>query len=164
MELIKNFGVDPILLGAQIVNFLIILFVLRKFLYKPVTELLQKRQDAIKDGLKKSIEASLRLEKAVEEEKNILRNAKDAAKIIIDDARNEALETAKKVEDIGRSKTEKILKDTKDQITKEIAETEKRLTLNISKLSIEFLKKSLEQLFSENDQKEILKKALKNIK
>ncbi len=164
MELIKNFGVDPILLGAQIVNFLIILFVLRKFLYKPVTELLQKRQDAIKDGLKKSIEASLRLEKAVEEEKNILRNAKDAAKIIIDDARNEALETAKKVEDIGRSKTEKILKDTKDQITKEIAETEKRLTLNISKLSIEFLKKSLEQLFSENDQKEILKKALKNVK
>ena len=57
MEILENFGLNPMLLIAQIVNFLIVLFILKKFLYKPVLEMLKKRQTTIKDGLKQAEEA-----------------------------------------------------------------------------------------------------------
>ena len=57
MEIIKNFGVEPVLLVAQIINFLIILFILKKFLYKPVLDTLKKREDSIKEGLKQAEES-----------------------------------------------------------------------------------------------------------
>ena len=54
MEILENFGVNPVLLAAQIVNFIIVLFILKKFLYKPILDLLKKRQFTIKEGLKQA--------------------------------------------------------------------------------------------------------------
>ena len=56
MEIINNFGLDPLLLGAQIVNFLIIFFILKRFAYKPVLDILKKREDSIKEGLRQAEE------------------------------------------------------------------------------------------------------------
>lgn len=164
MEIIKNFGLDPIFLAAQVVNFLIILYVLKRFLYKPILELLKKREDAIKEAVRKNEEARILLEKAGTEEKAVLKRAEAYAKKLIEDAKIHATETAKEIEDISKKQTEKILADASSQIKKEAAETEKRLTLTVSKIAIEFLEKSLKQLFSEKEQKEILKKALKEMK
>ena len=63
MELIKNFGLDPVYLAAQIVNFLIILYFLRRFLYKPVFKMLKKRENEIKEGLEKTEESKRLMEK-----------------------------------------------------------------------------------------------------
>ncbi|MDO8621293.1 MAG: F0F1 ATP synthase subunit B [Candidatus Levybacteria bacterium] len=164
MEIIKNFGLDPVFLAAQVINFLIILYVLKRFLYKPILELLKKREDAIKEGVRKNEEVRILLEKASSEEKAVLKRAEAYAKKIIDDAKSHATETAKEIEEISKKQTEKIFADASLQIKKEAIETEKRLTLTVSKVAIEFLKKSLEQLFSEKEQKEILKKALKEMK
>jgi F-type H+-transporting ATPase subunit b len=57
MEILKTFGFDPILLGAQIINFLIIFYLLKRFLYKPVLGMLKTREDKIKEGIKQAEEA-----------------------------------------------------------------------------------------------------------
>ncbi|MEK7534368.1 MAG: F0F1 ATP synthase subunit B [Patescibacteria group bacterium] len=164
MELIKNFGINPILLGAQVVNFLIVLFILRKLLYKPITQLLQKRKDTIIEGLKTAEEAQKRMEKVLQEEKNILRNAQIQAKKIVEDATLQSIEASKEIQENAKKQSEKILKEVRLQIEKERSETEKRLMENVSSLAIKFLQKSVEQLFSERDQKEVVEKALKKIK
>lgn len=163
MEIIKNFGVNPILLIAQIVNFLIIFFVLKKFLYRPVLELLNKRQTTIKEGLKQAEEARVKLEKIVIEEKNILRNAQLQAKKIIEDSKEEAIEIAKQINDNAKKQTEKILKDAKDQITRESSEAEKKLAVNTSKLAVSFLEKALSNFFSSEEQKKVVSNALKKM-
>ena len=76
MEILKNLGFDPVMLAAQIVNFLIILYLLKRFLYKPILEMLKKREDSIKEGLKQAEEARITLEKTLQEEKKILSKAK----------------------------------------------------------------------------------------
>lgn len=164
MEIVKNFGVNPILLAAQIINFLIVFFVLKKFLYKPVMELLNKRQATIKEGMKQAEEARIKLEKVVIEEKNILRNAQLHAKKIIEDSKVEAIEITKKVNDNTKKQTEKMLKDAKDQIVRESLEAEKRLAVNTSKLAASFLQKALSEFFSAKEQKEVLTNALKQLK
>lgn len=164
MEIIGNFGLNPILLGAQIVNFLIVFFVLKKFLYKPILEVLNKRQVTIKDGLIAAEEARVKLEKVVVEEKNILRQAQLQSKKIIEDAKEESADITKKLNEEAKKQTEKLLNDAREQITKESVETEKRLALSTSKLAIAFLEKALQEFFSSKEQKEIISQALKKIK
>ena len=164
MELIKNFGIDPILLGAQIVNFLIVLFILRKFLYKPVLDTLKKRKDKISEGQKMAEEARIRLEKVVQDEKNILRNAQDEEKKLIDDAKKETSEMIRKADELTKVKTERLLVEARNQISSETKEAGKKLEQKISLLAIDFIQKALPSLFSKNDQEIAMKNVLAKLK
>ncbi len=164
MEIIRNFGVNPILLAAQIINFLIIFFILKKFLYKPVLELLKRRQTTIRDGLKQAEQARIKLEKVVIEEKNILRQAQLQAKKVIEEAKQESITLTLQMNDTAKKQTEKILIDAKDQIARETAAVEKRLAVNTSKLAVSFLEKALVEFFSAKEQKEVVSNALRKIK
>lgn len=164
MELIKNFGLEPMLLGAQIINFLIILFILKRFLYRPVLEILKKRQNVIKDGLKQAEDAKIRLEKVIIEEKSILTHAQLQSRKIIEDAKLEAIETIKKINEGAKLQAEKMLIDAREQITRESMETEKRLALKISKLAVTFLEKALKDFFSSKEQEKVISSVLKKIK
>lgn len=164
MELIKNFGIDPILLGAQIVNFLIVLFILRKFLYKPILDTLNKRKEKISEGLKIAEDASVRLEKLVQDEKIILKKARDEGKKLIDEARNESSEMIRKAEELTKVKTERLLEDARNQIAFETKEAGNKLEQKISILAIEFIQKSIPSLFSKTDQQNVIKNALIELK
>lgn len=164
MELIKNFGLDPVLLGAQIINFLVILYLLRRFLYKPVFQMLKKRENEIKEGLEKTEQARKLLEKTLEQEKDILKKAQAHATKIIEDAKNETLEIQKQSSEASKKHAEKIINETREQIEREAKETEDRIITNVSKLSVSFLEKALGKLFTEKEQKELMTKAIKELK
>lgn len=164
MEIIKNFGLNPVLLGAQVFNFLIILFLLKKFLYKPVFDLLKKRQNTIAEGLKQAEDARIKLEKVVIEEKHILNQAQLQSRKIIEDAKLESVEIAKRVNEETKKQTEKLLSETKRQIARESVEAEKRLAVKTSKIAALMLEKALKKFFSPEDQKKIIYHALKKIK
>jgi len=164
MELLKNFGFDPVLLGAQVVNFLIIFYVLKRFLYKPVLEMLKKRQQEVKEGLKQAEEAKILLEETQEKEKEILKKARLTAEQLVKDAKLEAVETAAKIEENAKQQAQRLIEDAKRQLELEEKETEKKLATYVSRLAIEFLTKSSKYLFSEKEQKEIMANALRKIK
>ena len=164
MEILKTFGFDPILLGAQIINFLIIFYLLKRFLYKPVLGMLKTREDKIKEGIKQAEEARVTLEKTLEEEKKIFAKAHDESKILIADAKNQALEVARGIEDNTKKQTEKILLDAKAQIEQDAKRMEQELGEKISVLAEGLLEKSLQGVIGEKEQKQIIEKAVKNIK
>ena len=180
MDILKNFGVDPVLVGAQIVNFLIIFYLLKKFLYKPVLGMLKKRADKIEEGLKQAEESRLALEKTLEEEKKILSKAQDEAKKIIEETfalmgiSTEAIVYSldekrghvfsQKIEEDTKKQAERILLEAKEQIDQESKKTEIRLSEQVSRLAEEMLTKSLEGFFGEKEQKQIAQKVVKQIK
>ena len=163
MEIIKNFGLDPILLIAQIVNFLIILYILRRFLYKPILKTLENRKATIKEGLDKTEEATIRLEKIQEKEKRIFKSAHDQARKILDETKKESLEVLQKTEDESKIRAEDIIKQAREQINSETRVAEKRLTLHVSRLAVDFIKKAKEDLFSKEDQELIMRNVLKRL-
>lgn len=164
MEILKTFGFDPILLGAQIINFLIIFYLLKRFLYKPVLGMLKTREDKIKEGIKQAEEARLTLEKTLDEEKKIFAKAHDEAKALVADAKIQALEVSKEVEENTKKQAEKILLDAKAQIEQDSKRMEQELGVKISVLAKEMLEKSLQGVIGEKEQKQIVEKAVKNIK
>ena len=163
MEILNNFGFDPVILVAQIVNFLIIFYLLKRFLYKPMFDVLRKRNDAIKEGLKQAEEARLTLEKTLEQEKKILSKAQDEAKKIIENAKEDSLGIAREIEENTKKQTEKMILEARQQIEKESRETEQVLSEKVSILAQNMLAKTLEGMFEEKEQKQIVNKALKQI-
>lgn len=164
MEIIKNFGLDPILLGAQIINFLIIFFILKRFAYKPVLDILKKREDSIKEGLKQAEEGKKILDEALEREKKILQDAQKMAKKIIEDAKNQSAEIGKKAAEDTRRQAESMMITAREQILQESKMEEKKIAIKVSELAVEFLQKSMRDIFGEREQEELTQAALKKIR
>lgn len=164
MELLHEFGFDPILLIAQIVNFLIVLWILKKFLYKPLLDTLKTRRETIAKGLKDAEEARLMYEKAEERESEILKKAQAEAKKLLEDAKKQHTEMLHTAEENAKNQADIILKEAREQIAFEARETEKRLSGHISQLAVQFLQKSLENAFTEKEQEVIMRQAMKNLK
>ena len=152
MNILKDFGVIPILLTDQIVNFLIILFVLKRFLYKPVLSMLKKREDEIKQGLKNSEDAQKKLEEASEKETQILRKAQEKAEKIVNDAKLEAEDVRNKIEESARRESERMILQAKQTIDQDTKEAEERLTKKIGRIAISLLESSLKGIFGEKEQ------------
>ncbi len=164
MEIIHEFGIDWPLLVAQIINFLIILYILKRFAYKPILAALKNRQNAIQKGLKDAEEATKLLERTAEKEKEALRKAHADAKKLLDDAKAQRDELLHKTEEVTRKEAERILKEAREQIAFESREAEKRLSAHVSELAMHFLQRSLEEVFDQNEQEVVMRAALKKFK
>lgn len=159
MEFLKDFGFDPVLFVAQIINFVIIFFLLKKILYKPVLDILSKRDSEIKKGLKDKEEAEKLLAEAEVKESEIIKNAQTKAEKIISDAKLEATDTRTQIEEQARKEAERMITQSRETIDHETKLAEEYLTKKIGNIAIGVLEKSLTGLFGKREQQEILKKA-----
>ncbi len=83
MNILTEFGVKPILLAAQIVNFIILLLLLKKFLYGPILKVLDERKKKIAESLANAEEIKQKLvEIAAEHDKELEQAARESKKII----------------------------------------------------------------------------------
>lgn len=160
MEFVEHFGINWILIGAQIVNFLIILYILKRFLYKPLFAVFKKREALVKDSIKNAEETKAALEKAHKEEKAIIKKAHETAATILKDARDEATQLKEKAEVAAKKQTERMISDAQVQIVQETKAAEEQLTTKISKLAADMLRKSIQNVFTEREQEEIVKRAI----
>ena len=163
MEFLNNFGFNPILFIAQIINFLIILFILKKLMYKPVLEMLKKRENEIKKGISNKEEADKLLTEAREKESQILQKAQVKANEIVDEAKNEAILLRKKNEEEIKKDTEKMVSEARLTIEQETKAAEEKLTQKIGEIAISLLERSLAGIFGKKEQDVILKKATERL-
>lgn len=89
-DLLTKLGVDWRLLIAQVVNFLILFFILRKFLYRPVLTYLSERRIRISDGIRDAERASERLRGIELERQEVLRRAEAERRSVLEAASAEA--------------------------------------------------------------------------
>jgi F-type H+-transporting ATPase subunit b len=161
MDILNTFGLNPYLLIAQIVNFLILLYILKRYLYPPLFKVFKKREEIIKESIQKAEENEKILEKSKVAEKDIIAQAKKTAEEIIKEAREQSSDMLKQAETDTKKQTEKMINDAKSQIELESAEARKQLNNYAIKLSLELLKKSLPDVFTDKEQSEIVAKATK---
>jgi F-type H+-transporting ATPase subunit b len=74
----------------QLVNFTLLLVILKKLIHKPLLNLLEKRREEIEAGLKHAAAARKALTQTEEDQKAILENARSEARGLIEVTRQEA--------------------------------------------------------------------------
>ncbi len=86
MEILNEFGVEWKLLLAQIVNFLLLLFILKKILYKPVLNMLEERKSKIAESIKNAETIEKKLEKIEKDREQTIQKASSEAMALLEDA------------------------------------------------------------------------------
>ncbi|MBI4080364.1 MAG: F0F1 ATP synthase subunit B [Candidatus Levybacteria bacterium] len=164
MEIVREFGVNPYLLFAQVVNFLIIFYVLKRFAYKPILQMLKNREETIKKSLKQAEETQKLLEETERKEREILKKAREEAKQMIEEAKKDQETLSQKAHEETRKQAEKMIQDARTQIALETKGVEKRLSTQVTRLAIDFLQKSLPEVLTGDEQEVVMKQALRKIK
>ncbi len=159
MEILKQFGFEPQLFIAQIVNFLIIAYICKRFLYKPILKMLHDRENKVKKSLEDAQKTSLILERTEEERVKILKKTRAEAESILSDAKKIAEEEKSQILENSKREADKIIKDAKAQADLEMDKMEKKIVTLALDLSEKMLNNIVSSLFSQEEKKNILKKA-----
>lgn len=111
----------------QIGNFLLLMFILNKVLYKPILRILDERDERISGGQENA-------KKLIEEGQNVfaaynlkLHSAKIDAITVKNATRKEAVDQANEIIDGARKKAEDIVLDVQNEMTVEISRVKKEL-------------------------------------
>ncbi len=126
-DIFTALGIDWRLLIIQIVAFLILVFLLGKFVYPWLIKQVDDRQAAIKAAAEAAAEAKANAEKNQAEVAALLEDARKSASDIVNTAKLESSEMVAESEKKARSSAEQILAEAHDQITKDVASVRTQL-------------------------------------
>lgn len=119
MDALSSLGINGPFLLAQIFNFFVLLFVLRRFLYKPVVNMLETRKQRIADGLQAAEMARREAEaERAQLQAQIDRERREAMeRVAAASKRGETLAT--EIESSARLDAQKILDDARTEAARE---------------------------------------------
>lgn len=163
MEILQNFGFKPELFIAQIVNFLILAYLFKRFLYKPILTVLRERQEIIKKGLSDSEKASILKSETESQRTDILRKTRIEADKIISETKQLADTLKKKNREEVKKETEKMISDAKQQALLEMQKMERQIKTMSIELSSNMLRKITKELFTEDERKVIVKRSMEKL-
>lgn len=155
-------GVDWKLLLSQAVNFLLLLIILRLFVYKPILNMLKKRREKIEEGLAKAEEADVRLKEVDNISKKRIKEAENEAIGIIKNTEEKAKELEGELFKKTRNKEEILLKKTADEVLNQKEQAKRE----IKREAVELIKKALAktvELAPEKIDEALIKKAVEQI-
>lgn len=136
---LDQFGIDWKLFLSQLVNFFLILIILRIFVYKPVIKVLKDRNKKIKEGLDKAEEANVRLKEVDIIGKEKIKEAETKSINIIKETENKAKVLEQELQKKSEEKQMQMQKDLQESYKKQ-QEQAKDLVL---KNAIELVKKTI---------------------
>ena len=139
---------------AQVLNFLFLVFILAKFAYKPIINMMDERKNKIASDLENAELAKAEAEKLKAEYAAQLATVRQEAQSIIDSARKTAQSVHDKIIAETKAEQEQIVASAKDAIALEIQQALGEVRAQVIKLSLVAAGKILEQkLNSAEDEK-----------
>ncbi len=130
-------------LGIQIINFILLIFILNVLLYKPLLGMLDKRKKHLEESENEIRRLRETVEQKMEAYEEKLRQAKTAATGQKNEIISEGAEEAKVIIEAVRSEIPGLMEQFHARMEQEIGEARKVLTDQSQKLSVEIAEKVL---------------------
>jgi F-type H+-transporting ATPase subunit b len=161
MELVKpSIG----LIFWMIVSFSIILFLLKKFAWKPILGMIKEREDSIENALASAEKAKLEMKALKSSNEKILAEAKLERDSLLKDAREIREKMIAEAKNLASKEGEKMLATARENIQIEKNAAIAELKNQVATLSIEIAEKILKsELSSDEKQKQLVNTLLKDI-
>jgi len=154
---------DPGLAIWTIVTFLVLLFFLAKFAWKPLLRFLEAREETIRKSIDDAQQAKEELERLNKESAQIIKTAHVEAESIISKSRSEAEKLREEIKQKARSDAEGILREAQRQIETETGRALRQIRGEIAEMSVEIASKLIQRNFSTQDNSELIEETLKQM-
>jgi len=148
---------------VQVVNFVILLVILQRLLYKPLLAKMEERTAAIKKSLEEAQSARAEAQRQQEENAQRLRQAYAEAQSIRDAALKDAAEEQRKLVETAQREAKSLVDNAKAQTEADIRRARDELRREVSELATQVAEKLVRKSLRDEDHRRIVDDAVSRI-
>ena len=164
MAFFDAFGVDLPKLLFQVINFLLLLYLLNRFLFKPVLKLLDEREARIKKGLEDAEAAAHDRELARAEREEALNEARKEAQAMVARANKIAEDSRAEILADAKAQADKVAARAREEITAEKEKAMAELRSTVADLALQAAGRLVRSEMDTPTQRRLVEDFLKEVK
>lgn len=145
---------------VQAVNFLILLAILWRLLYRPLLARMEERSEAIRRSLEEAQAARAEAARQAEENALRVRQAHAEAAAIREQALREAQEEARKQIEAAHEQARRLVEETRAQLDNEVRRAREELRREVAELATAVAERLLRRSLREEDHRRVVAEAL----
>lgn len=126
-DILTSLGIDWTLLAMQLIAFLILVWILGKYVYPVFMRIIDERQEKLDEAGKAAEQAQEKAEEAEEKIADSLKQARKEAADIVATAKAEASQMVEKAEAQAKARSERIVAEAQEDIQKDVLAARKAL-------------------------------------
>jgi F-type H+-transporting ATPase subunit b len=143
--LLGALGIDGRLFVTQLIAFLILLFILKKWVFPPIVRAIDKRQETIDATVREAAEARAALEKAESKAGEVLAEARQEAEGVLARSQEEAAKAIAESESKAKERANQIVADARTQLDADV----KKARAALKKDTVQLVAAATEQIITE---------------
>ena len=155
----ETFGFDTKIFLSQVISFIIVALVLRRFAYKPILAVLEERRQRIAEGLLNAEKIKQQLAEAEQRHAEILAKANAQAQKMIDEARESAEHIGERKQQEAIVAAEQIIAKGREATVLERERTMTELKRELGRLVVDTTAKVTGKVLTSEDQKRLQEEA-----
>ena len=148
---------------VQAINFLILLFILKRLLYKPFLAKMDERTQAIQKSLDEAQAARAQAARQQEENETRLRAAHAEAAAIRAQAMKEASEEQKRLVEAARAESQRLVEGAKAQMDADVRRAREELRREVADLATAVAEKLVRRSLRDEDHRRIVAEAITKV-
>lgn len=159
----EQLGINSTQLITQIISILLLIFLLSKFLYTPILNILDERKKKIEEGLALTEQLQREKENLERDRKAILTSAEEEGRKIVEKAIKLAREKAKEVEENEQKKVSREMEKVREELIREREKILDQTSKHTVHLAVKIAEQILKKELSEKDGKAFLGHAIRSL-
>jgi F-type H+-transporting ATPase subunit b len=141
---------------ATIINFVILLFILKRFLLKPVNKIMNDRQNGINMSIAKAKADEEEAEISRKEKERLLLEAKVKGREIVEEYKINAQTISQEIIDEAKKESILIMERSRIEIEREKQKSEDEIKKQVIDLSLILSERALEQVIDEKEHRRLI--------
>ncbi len=162
-ETADTFGWNWKLFLSQVISFVIVVLLLRRFAYKPILAILEERRRKIEEGQLNAEKIKKELAEAEKRYQEILAKANADAQKMIDEARESAAHLSERKQQEAITAAEQIIAKAQEAAAIEHERTMESLKHELGRLVVETTAKVTEKVLTQEDQRRLQEEAARQL-
>ena len=159
----ETFGFDTKIFLSQVISFIIVALVLRRFAYKPILAVLEERRQRIAEGLLNAEKIKQQLAEAEQRHAEILAKANEQAQKMIDEARESAAHVGERKQQEAIAAAEQIIAKAQEASAIERERVMAELKRELGRLVVDTTSKVTGKVLTSEDQRRLQEEASRQI-
>src|SRR2546423_5494933 len=159
----ETFGWNPWLFFSQVISFMIVALLLRRFAYKPIQAVLEERRRQIEEAQLNAEKIKRQLAEAEQRYSEILAKANAEAQRMIDEARESAAHVAERKQQEAIAAAEQILAKAREASAMEHERTMEALKRELGRLVVDTTAKVTGKILTSDDQRRLQEEAARQL-
>ncbi|MCT2535091.1 F0F1 ATP synthase subunit B [Aquibacillus koreensis] len=156
-------GLHPVDMAFALVSFLILLALLKKYAWGPLMNKMEERENHIANEIDIAEKNRTEAEKSARDAAEQLKNTRQEAQAIIEDAKKAATEQEQQILEAARQAAERLKKSAQEDIENEKEKAIQALQEQVASLSVQIASKVIEKEINAQDQEKLIAEYIKEV-